>query len=165
MTPSGNQPATFRFVAQYLNHCPTAVPSHCRCRRLFLHLFTLNDIHTHTHTPHTHTHTHTWWESSGRGFSPVQRPLPEITQRSQEMVIQAPGGIRTRPLPEIAQRSQEIVIQAPGGIRTRNSSKRVSAGLHLKLSVHELKQMRENIWLLATIRSWILFVLFCYLKR
>ena len=26
MTPSGNEPATFRFVAQHLNHCATAVP-------------------------------------------------------------------------------------------------------------------------------------------
>jgi hypothetical protein len=26
MTPSGIEPATFRFVAQYLNHCATAVP-------------------------------------------------------------------------------------------------------------------------------------------
>jgi hypothetical protein len=28
MTPSGIEPATFRFVAQYLNHCATAVPVH-----------------------------------------------------------------------------------------------------------------------------------------
>jgi hypothetical protein len=27
MTPSGIEPATFRFVAQYLNNCATAVPS------------------------------------------------------------------------------------------------------------------------------------------
>jgi len=27
MTPSGIEPATFRFVAQHLNHCATAVPS------------------------------------------------------------------------------------------------------------------------------------------
>jgi hypothetical protein len=27
MTPSGIKPATFRFVAQYLNHCSTAVPT------------------------------------------------------------------------------------------------------------------------------------------
>jgi hypothetical protein len=27
MTPSGIEPATFRFVAQYLNHCATAVPN------------------------------------------------------------------------------------------------------------------------------------------
>ena len=27
MTPSGIKPATFRFVAQHLNHCATAVPS------------------------------------------------------------------------------------------------------------------------------------------
>ena len=26
MTPAGIEPATFRFVAQYLNHCATAVP-------------------------------------------------------------------------------------------------------------------------------------------
>jgi hypothetical protein len=26
MTPSGIEPATFRFVAQYLNHCATAFP-------------------------------------------------------------------------------------------------------------------------------------------
>ena len=26
MTPSGIEPATFRFVAQYLNHCANAVP-------------------------------------------------------------------------------------------------------------------------------------------
>ena len=28
MTPSGIEPATFRFVAQHLNHCATAVPTH-----------------------------------------------------------------------------------------------------------------------------------------
>ena len=26
MTPSGIEPATFQFVAQYLNHCANAVP-------------------------------------------------------------------------------------------------------------------------------------------
>ena len=29
MTPFGIEPATFRFVAQHLNHCATAVPSRC----------------------------------------------------------------------------------------------------------------------------------------
>jgi hypothetical protein len=28
MKPSGIEPATFRFVAQYLNHCATAVPTY-----------------------------------------------------------------------------------------------------------------------------------------
>ena len=27
MTPAGIEPATFRFVAQHLNHCTTAVPN------------------------------------------------------------------------------------------------------------------------------------------
>ena len=30
MTPSGIEPATFRFVAQHLNHCATAVPTESR---------------------------------------------------------------------------------------------------------------------------------------
>ena len=30
MTPSGIEPATFRFVAHYLNHCATAVPQNTR---------------------------------------------------------------------------------------------------------------------------------------
>ena len=28
LTPTGIEPATFRFVAQHLNHCATAVPKH-----------------------------------------------------------------------------------------------------------------------------------------
>ena len=28
MTPAGIEPATFRFVAQHLNHCATAVPTY-----------------------------------------------------------------------------------------------------------------------------------------
>ena len=32
MTPAGIEPATFRFVAQHLNHCATAVPRSERVR-------------------------------------------------------------------------------------------------------------------------------------
>jgi len=28
LTPAGIEPATFRFVAQHLNHCATAVPNY-----------------------------------------------------------------------------------------------------------------------------------------
>ena len=31
LTPAGIEPATFRFVAQHLNHCATAVPLHVKC--------------------------------------------------------------------------------------------------------------------------------------
>ena len=37
MTPAGIEPATFRFVAQHLNHCATAVPSKPTCKVLNLH--------------------------------------------------------------------------------------------------------------------------------
>ena len=59
------------------------LPTHCRCRRLLLHLITFND----THTP---------LDSSGQEISPTQRPLPYNTQHSQETNIHAPGGIRIR---------------------------------------------------------------------
>jgi hypothetical protein len=52
MTPSGIEPATFRFVAQYLNHCATAVP--CPLKKCFqnsseeskmrFEIFRLNEI-------------------------------------------------------------------------------------------------------------------------
>jgi len=40
MTPAGIEPETFRFVAQYLNHCATAVPSN------------VPKEETNTHMPH-----------------------------------------------------------------------------------------------------------------
>jgi hypothetical protein len=54
-----------------------------------LHLITLR------HT-HTHTHIHSWYDSSGRGIGPTQRPLPDNTLNSQARDINAPGEIRTR---------------------------------------------------------------------
>jgi len=33
MTPSGIEPVTFRFLAQYLNHCATTVPNNTVCRQ------------------------------------------------------------------------------------------------------------------------------------
>jgi hypothetical protein len=46
VTSSVIESATFRFVAQYLNHCATAVP-------VYIYIY----IHTHTHT-HTYTYIH-----------------------------------------------------------------------------------------------------------
>jgi len=44
MAPAGIEPATFRFVAQHLNHCATAVPTLFLCKvRIFRRcLFTLH---------------------------------------------------------------------------------------------------------------------------
>ena len=52
LTPVGIEPATFRFVAQHLNHCATAVPP------IYIHTHTNSHTH-HTNTHHTDTHTHT----------------------------------------------------------------------------------------------------------
>jgi hypothetical protein len=41
-----------------------------------------------------------------------------------------------RPLPDNTQHSQETDIHAPGGIRTRNSIKRVAAEQRLRLRSH-----------------------------
>ena len=59
------------------------LPTHCRCRGL-LYLITMSD-------------TYTVW-LSGREIGPLQRPLPDNIQYSQETDIHAPGGIRTRNL-------------------------------------------------------------------
>jgi hypothetical protein len=50
--------------------------------------------HTHTRT-HTHAH-YTPWDSSGRGICPLQIPLSDKTQQSQQTDIRASGWIRTR---------------------------------------------------------------------
>ena len=43
MTPSGIEPATFRFVAQHLNHCATAVP-YCNKKEAEMFLLTSKEI-------------------------------------------------------------------------------------------------------------------------
>ena len=47
MTPTGIEPATFRFLAQHLNHCDTAVP-------LSMHLGAHNKRHSDQITSHRH---------------------------------------------------------------------------------------------------------------
>ena len=39
MTPAGIEPATFRFVAQHLNHCATAIPD------LTVHVLFIDVVH------------------------------------------------------------------------------------------------------------------------
>ena len=53
MTPSGIEPATFRFVAQHLNHCATAVPSSSWLFILFGCLYyCISDILSYKHQIH-----------------------------------------------------------------------------------------------------------------
>ena len=44
MTPSGIEPVTFRFVAQHLNHCATAVPVRLMCSFLLTTVISLHNI-------------------------------------------------------------------------------------------------------------------------
>ena len=61
MTPSGIEPATFRFVAQHFNHWATAVPereykltyfpgSYLAESKILFHVGKTYSVHTHTHT-------------------------------------------------------------------------------------------------------------------
>jgi hypothetical protein len=62
-----------------------------------LGFLTVKASRSHSDTPHDHTQTHhTRKDSSGRGISPTQRPLPDNTQHSQDTDIHATWGIRTR---------------------------------------------------------------------
>ena len=49
------------------------LPTYCRCSGLLLQLITLNETHQ------------SRYDSSARGISPTQRPLPDNTQYSQEI--------------------------------------------------------------------------------
>jgi hypothetical protein len=49
MTPSGIEPATFRFVAQNLNHCATAVPRMATCGRIYLLPKTTSNVQSDIH--------------------------------------------------------------------------------------------------------------------
>jgi len=61
MTPSGIEPATFRFVAQRLNHCATAVPQFLTCTCTFHFLWS----HTDNHIFRRHSFIrHTTWLAS-----------------------------------------------------------------------------------------------------
>jgi len=47
LTPAGIEPTTFRFVAQHLNHCATAVPS------LLTHVNEFLSVHSLFFVPYT----------------------------------------------------------------------------------------------------------------
>ena len=53
------------------------LPTHCRCRRLFLQLITLNETYA----------NHTRYDSSGGGIGPSLRTLPDNKRISQETHI------------------------------------------------------------------------------
>ena len=56
VTSSGIEPATFRFVAQNLNHCATTVPIY-----IYVYIYTHTQTHIHMYIYiHTHTHTQTY---------------------------------------------------------------------------------------------------------
>jgi len=75
------------------------------------------------------THSHTREDPSGRGTSPLQRNVPDITQHSQE-----------------------ANIHVPGGIRTSNHSKRAATKLRLRLRGH--RDTHCNVALLCLIDNY-----------
>jgi hypothetical protein len=88
--PSGIEPANFRFVAQRLNNCATAVPQDYHSTVLLLHLITLNDTRI-----HTHTHTLTPYDSPGRRICRQQRSLHIQHTTITRVRYVCPGEIRT----------------------------------------------------------------------
>jgi len=50
MTPSGIEPATFRFVAQHLNHCATAVPLSILRMFIMHHIYGCEDLRSQSYT-------------------------------------------------------------------------------------------------------------------
>jgi hypothetical protein len=76
---------------------------------------------SHTIT-HTHTHTHSWCDYSERMISPSQRPIPTVTQQTQQADIFAVSRIQTRD-----PSNQELQTYAPDrtatGIRNQTEYK------------------------------------------
>jgi len=78
--------------------------THCRWRRLWLHLITLKWHYALSHTrahSHTRTLTHTLTHTQsvglfGKRIGPKQRPRPDNTQHSQETDTHVLAGMRTR---------------------------------------------------------------------
>jgi len=92
MTPPGIEPATFRFVAQHLNHCATAVPYYAGSSDNFLlisvsnyHYFPCNDPAEWS----SQDHVLLWRDTvqSGRHRPPLSTRLlpPSSTRRRQEV--------------------------------------------------------------------------------
>jgi hypothetical protein len=66
MTPSGIDPATFQFAAQYLNHCATMCPigQHCRNIKLHSQLFSVGSHSTMTLKFHVLYILPTWLQTA-----------------------------------------------------------------------------------------------------
>ena len=68
MTPSGIEPATFRFVAQHLNYCATAVPT----KGTYVTVF----FDTWLRLWHSEIWQHTVWQ---RGTNVLEKPVPSYS--------------------------------------------------------------------------------------
>ena len=91
----------------------------------------------------SHSDTHIQYDSYGWVIGPMQRPLTEITQHSQE-----------------------TDIHAPVGIWTQNPIKRVAADPHLRSSDHRDRLSLPLVFLnyentVSLGAGWILFYKFC----
>jgi len=72
MTPAGIEPATFRFPAQHLNHCATAVPGRDMYNLLLfittvLYVINYTYLYHHTVVLDTYTHSNLVYYETQRG--------------------------------------------------------------------------------------------------
>ena len=80
VTPVGIEPSTFRFVAQRLNHCATAVPPYHKYRFFFLEVWNGQGVALITHAHLLPTFTLSWahpllfqWTLRGEFYLDVRR--------------------------------------------------------------------------------------------
>jgi len=120
LTPAGIDPATFRFVAQHLNHCATAVPPENSKSRIILSSITKQ------------------WSLVHSGLSMAQQPLVDHglliieASRSHSDTWHSAGLFwkSDQPDAETSIWRQKVLMRdfnSPGGIQTRNRSKRAAA--------------------------------------
>jgi len=84
--PAGIKPATFRFVAQRLNHSATAVPSHYNLVHIYIYIYTSKNLASYKRNVFSTQHSYLFRSMLDKTYSKICHVIKVLDQSSEKTV-------------------------------------------------------------------------------